>query len=168
MLEMIERDHGRPLPPGFLQHLKETTTARFDAELAAVEGVGGMLELLDLPRCVASSSDLARLHHSLGLVGLLDQLPPHIYSADQVARGKPEPDLFLHAAEAMDHAPDRCLVIEDSLAGVAAGRAAGMTVLGFVGASHIPLGHDERLREAGAHKVFDSMADLSSLIDAFA
>ena len=96
--------------------------------------------------------------------GLYDLLAPHIFSATQVKRGKPAPDLFLFAAEQMQVAPARCLVIEDSVPGITGARAAGMTVLGFHGGSHCRPGHAETLRAAGAAVTFDDMQTLPDLI----
>ncbi len=90
---------------------------------------------------------------------------PHIFSADHVRRSKPAPALFLHAASSMGADPRECVVIKDSLAGVTAARAAGMTVLGFHGASCCPPGHGERLKQAGAEQIFIRMLDLPALID---
>ena len=101
---------------------------------------------------MASSSEPPRIRHSLTLAGILHHFEPHIFSATQVKHGKPAPDLFLLAAESMGAAPARCLVIEDSVAGVTAARAAGMTVLGFTGGSHCLDGHAEKLRQAGAQR----------------
>ncbi len=91
-------------------------------------------------------------------------LAPHIFSASQVKRGKPAPDLFLFAAEQMQASPERCLVIEDSVPGIAGARAAGMTVLGFHGGSHCRPGYGETLRAAGAVMTFDDMRQLPGLI----
>ena len=96
--------------------------------------------------------------------GLYDRLAPHIFSATQVERGKPAPDLFLFAAEQMQAAPERCLVIEDSVPGITGARAAGMTVLGFHGGSHCRPGHADTLRAAGAVMAFDDMRQLPDLI----
>lgn len=104
------------------------------------------------------------IRHGLTCAGLYDQFTPHIFSASQVSRGKPAPDLFLFAAGQMQAAPSRCVVIEDSLAGVAAAVAAGMPVLGFHGGSHCRPGHVDRLRAAGAIAVFDDMRQLPGLI----
>jgi beta-phosphoglucomutase-like phosphatase (HAD superfamily) len=95
---------------------------------------------------------------------LYDRFAPHIFSAVQVRRGKPAPDLFLFAAERMQTAPENCLVIEDSVAGIAGALAAGMPVLGFHGGSHCRPGYDERLRAAGAAATFDDMRQLPGLI----
>jgi HAD superfamily hydrolase (TIGR01509 family) len=165
MLATIEADHGKPFPDGFVDHLKSCNKERFEGELVAVDGVAQVIDGLALPFCVASSSDVVRLNLSLGLVGLHGRFAPHIYSADHVKNPKPAPDLFLHAASCMGAAPDRCLVIEDSLAGVAAGLAAGMMVLGFHGGAHCPGGHADRLKQAGTHRNFHRMLDLPALID---
>jgi len=123
-----------------------------------------LLDRLAVPACVASSSDPERLRISLGAVGLYDRFHPHIYSAVQVARGKPAPDLFLLAAERLGVAPAACVVIEDSPAGVAAGLAAGMAVVGFTGGGHCGPDHGRSLRAAGAGEVVPSMADLQGLL----
>ena len=96
--------------------------------------------------------------------GLYDTLAPHIFSATQVERGKPAPDLFLFAAEQMRRIAAACVVIEDSVPGVTGARAAGMTVLGFHGGSHCRPGYAEKLRAAGAAMTFDDMRQLPGLI----
>ena len=102
---------------------------------------------------------------SLRVAGYETMFAPNIFSAADVAEGKPSPDLFLHAARAMGVEPKDCLVVEDSVAGVIAGRAAGMRVFGFVGASHFsPLDEGANLTEAGAELLFDDMARLPGLI----
>ena len=97
--------------------------------------------------------------------GLYDILSPHLFSAVQVKNGKPAPDLFLFAAERMNALPGRCVVVEDSVAGITGARAAGMTVLGFYGASHCRPGYAETLRAAGAAATFDDMRELAGLIE---
>ena len=100
----------------------------------------------------------------LTCAGLFDRLAPHIFSATQVKRGKPAPDLFLFAAEQMNAKPERCVVIEDSVPGVTGARAAGMVVLGFHGGSHCVPGHAAMLRAAGAAVTFDDMRQLPRLL----
>jgi HAD superfamily hydrolase (TIGR01509 family) len=119
-------------------------------KLVAMAGIEAALDALAIPVCVASSSTPERLRLSLGKVGLYDRLAPHIFSSTMVKNGKPAPDLFLYTAEKMSAAPSRCVVIEDSLHGVNAAKAAGMTAVGFTGGAHIRKGHDRRLLEAGA------------------
>ena len=115
--------------------------------------------------CVASSSPPERIRLALSVAGYDDLFEPHIFSATMTPRGKPHPDLFLHAARQMGAAPDQCLVIEDSAPGVMAAVSAGMEVFGFVGGSHFSGGRrGERLREAGASLVFDDMRRLPHIV----
>jgi beta-phosphoglucomutase-like phosphatase (HAD superfamily) len=118
---------------------------------------------LQIPHCVASSSDIERVSLSLSLTGLAPHFETRLYTSQMVKHGKPAPDLFLHAAERMRADPRRTLVIEDSVSGVTAGKAAGMTVWGFVGGSHYR-SRDGRaiLLEAGADRVFERMAEFWS------
>jgi len=113
---------------------------------------------------VASSGTSEKIRHGLSCAGLYEQLAPHIFSATQVKRGKPAPDIFLFAAEQMKSAPERCVVIEDSVPGVVGARAAGMTVLGFFGGSHCTSEHEAMLRTAGAGRTFADMRELPGLI----
>ena len=166
MFDRIEREHGRKLPADFPASLQRRLEAAFDDELEAVAGVADMLPSLGIKACVASSSQPERLRHALGVTGLWPHVEPHVFSAAMVAKGKPAPDLFLFAAARMNADPRDCVVVEDSRAGVAAGRAAGMRVLGFTGGSHCPPDHGDRLREAGADAVFDDMRRPSELLAA--
>jgi HAD superfamily hydrolase (TIGR01509 family) len=161
----IANDYGIAAPDGFVEAVKADTLRAFDGELRAMAGVAAAVAALGLPSCVASSSDPVRLRHSLGLTGLLPLFEGRIFSSTQVARGKPAPDLFLHAAAAMGAAPEACLVIEDSVPGVTAARAAGMRVVGFSGGGH--WGHDPLaadLSQAGAARIFRDYGDLAAVI----
>ena len=164
----LERERGRPLPADFAQRVGAEIRAAFERELVAVAGIHAALARIELPVCVASSSSPARLEHSLRVTRLFERFTPQIFSATAVGRGKPAPDLFLHAAERMATPPARCVVIEDSIPGVEAGVAAGMRVLGFTGASHCGPGHAERLRAAGAARTFADMTLLPNLLAASA
>jgi len=166
MLADLARRLDRTLPPELVETLRRRVLQAFDGELTAIAGVGATLSALRIPVCVASGSEPDRIRHSLSLVGLLHRFEPHVFSATQVAFGKPAPDLFLFAASSMGMPPARCLVIEDSLAGVQAARAAGMPVFGFTGGSHCRPGHADRLRETGAATVFDDMRHLPALLAA--
>ena len=161
----LEAEHGQPLPADFVPQVKAGILAAFTRELKAIAGIAAALERIELPVCVASSSEPARIEHSLKVVGLFERFTPHIFSASAVERGKPAPDLFLYAAQSLAVAPARCLVIEDSGRGVEAGVAAGMRVLGFAGGSHCGPGHGERLKACGAERVFTDMSQLPALID---
>ena len=166
MFEQLEKTHGRALPGDFPEMLKQRLDAAFDRELEPIAGVADLLPSIGIKVCVASSSDPERLRHTLGLTGLWPHFDPHVFSATMVRNGKPAPDLFLHAAARMNAAPSDCVVVEDSKAGVAAGIAAGMRVLGFAGGSHCVADHADRLRAAGAHAVFDDMRQLPELLAA--
>lgn len=159
MLADLEARYGRPLP-GFANRHRERLRRLFEADLRAIPGVEAVLDGLACPACIASSGTPERLHHALSLVGLFDRFDPHIFSAADVLRGKPAPDLFLHAAERMGVSPQRCVVVEDSLPGVAAAVAAGMIAIGFTGGSHCRPGHAARLAEEGAAAVIGRMAQL--------
>ncbi|MDP9898825.1 HAD family hydrolase [Variovorax ginsengisoli] len=141
---------------------------RIDAEVAeqapAVPGTTDVYGRLGLPLAVVSNSAFPRLQRSVERAGLLPLAGMHLYSAEDVGRPKPAPDAYLHAARQLGLHPRNCLVIEDSLTGVRAGRAAGMRVLGFLGGSHIGAGHAARLAEAGAMDVFADMRELPGLI----
>jgi HAD superfamily hydrolase (TIGR01509 family) len=119
-----------------LDGIRNETFRRFRERLKPMPGAAEAMSRLKVLRCVASSSSLERIRLSLSLTGLLEMLEPHIYSASMVARGKPAPDLFLHAAEEMGVRPEDCVVVEDSPAGIDAARRAGMRVFAFTGGSH--------------------------------
>jgi len=162
--QTIEREMGRNLPDDFETQIKQAALLRYVDELAAIPYVGEAIAAIGLPKCVASSGTHEKIRHGLTCAGLYDQLAPNIFSATQVERGKPAPDLFLFAAERMQAAPARCIVIEDSIPGVTGARAAGMTVLGFNGGSHCRPGYGDTLRSAGAVIAFDDMRQLPGLI----
>jgi HAD superfamily hydrolase (TIGR01509 family) len=160
----VEAELGHALPGDFESQIKQATLQFYAGDLKAIAYVGEAMAAIGLPQCVASSGTPEKIHHGLTCAGLYDQLAPHIFSATQVQRGKPAPDLFLFAAERMGAAPERCLVIEDSIPGVTAAVAAGMTVLGFHGGSHCRPGYGDTLRAAGAAATFDDMRELPGLI----
>jgi HAD superfamily hydrolase (TIGR01509 family) len=121
------------------------------------------IDVVRHPKAVASSSTAHHLETKLRKVGLWDRFAPHIYSADHVRHAKPAPDLFLHAADKLAVAPDRCLVIEDSIMGITAARAAGMRVWGFVGGSHNDQRSGPRLLDAGVERIVTHWAEAASL-----
>jgi HAD superfamily hydrolase (TIGR01509 family) len=159
MVDDLEARHG-PLPADFAERHRRHLWPLLESELRAIPGVTVVIDALTCRACVASSGRPERLRHALSLVGLYERFHPNIFSAVEVARGKPAPDLFLHAAERMGVPPERCVVIEDSLPGVTAAVAAGMTVIGFVGASHCRPGDAARLVTQGAAAVIDDMVRL--------
>jgi HAD superfamily hydrolase (TIGR01509 family) len=169
VIEAIELVTGRTLPPDFADDYQRRTFDAFRAHLKAVDGAREFLEKFrgiwrDVPRCIASSSSPERLELSLEVLNMTPLFEGRVFSASNVTRGKPHPDIFLHAAEQLGIAAGDCIVIEDSVGGVTAGRAAGATVIGLTAAGHIKPGHDVKLREAGADHVVASFAELDRII----
>ncbi len=156
---MVEERIGRPVPEGWVDDWRRRTLDAFSRELRAVEGVEAVLDGLSAPFCVASSGEPAKMRFTLGMTGLLPRFEGRMFSAVEVPRGKPAPDLFLHAARRMSAAPERCAVIEDTAVGVTAGLAAGMTVFGFAAMTE-----PDALRAAGAAHVFARMEELPELL----
>jgi HAD superfamily hydrolase (TIGR01509 family) len=155
---------GRPLPDTFFEAFAARSAAAFELELSPMEGVKDLLGKLSVQRCVASNGHLVRVRQRLAMTGLLPFFEPHVFSAIQVAHGKPAPDLFLFAAEHLGAAPEACIVVEDSIPGVEAAVAAGMPVVGFCGGEHCPDGHTDRLQAAGCSRVFAKMPDLAAFL----
>jgi HAD superfamily hydrolase (TIGR01509 family) len=162
--QAIETELGRKLPDDFEHQVKTATLRSYADDLRLIPNTDTAIAAIDLPKCVASSGTPEKIRHGLTCAGLYDLLAPHIFSAAQVKRGKPAPDLFLFAAEQMRASPERCVMIEDSIPGITGALAAGMTVLGFHGGSHCRPGYAGKLRAAGAIMTFDDMRQLPGLI----
>jgi len=165
MLADLEARFDRPLGDEFSAVHAERFAALCETELAAMTGVVEILDALTAKTCVASSSSPERLRRTLGLTGLYQRFDPHIFSATMVANGKPAPDLFLLAAERMGAVPAECAVIEDSLPGISAAVAAGMTAIGFCGGGHCARDHGDRLRGAGAAVTVETMPEVLSALN---
>jgi HAD superfamily hydrolase (TIGR01509 family) len=158
-VELIEGLLGRPVPDGFVSDYQMRTTAALKSELKAVDGIEDVLATLGIPYCVASSGTHEKMNTTLGATGLLPKFRGRMYSVTEVARAKPAPDVFLHAAKQSGVDAAGCAVIEDTPTGVRAGVAAGMTVFGYCA-----LTPRHRLIEAGAHHTFERMSDLPDLL----
>lgn len=160
-------EYGLDINEAFLSAMRASLYDRFRAELEPMAGIAEAVEglsRLNMDWCVASSSQKERIELSLTVTGLIDKFP-NIYSATMVERGKPAPDLFLYAAREMGHDPSRCIVIEDSPAGVEAAKAAGMTVFAFTGGGHAKGAHyHQALLALNPDQTFDDMADLLHLV----
>jgi HAD superfamily hydrolase (TIGR01509 family) len=150
---------GNAVPDAAVARYKTTRDRALREEVKAVDGVRDLLERLDLRYCIASSGGHDKMQATLGATGLLPLFEGRLFSATEVPRAKPAPDVFLHAAARMGAEPSSCLVVEDTVHGVAAGCAAGMTVFGFAG-----LTRAEKLRAAGAEQTFTHMRGLSRLL----
>ncbi|MBU2979291.1 HAD family hydrolase [Alteromonas sp. C1M14] len=135
--QCVARDFGITLTADDLARFHHRLVASFAAHLKPTEGIVSLLQQLSVPYCLATSSSSERTSQALSCTSLAPYFPQHRFTRSQVTRGKPAPDLFLYAAEAMGAAPANCLVIEDSPAGLEAAHAAGMQVLRFTGGSHL-------------------------------
>jgi len=165
MYPVMFAELGRAMPEGLLQRREARVWERCRRELRLVPGVETALDALaGIGKCVASSSMPEKLAMKLTVTGIAGHFAPHIFSTALVARGKPAPDIYLHAAAATGHAPSDCIVVEDSPYGVAGARAAGMPVIGFAGGGHAGPSLARALSEAGADQVVDSMAALPGAI----
>jgi HAD superfamily hydrolase (TIGR01509 family) len=164
ILELVERGARRPLPPGTLAVLERATDRALDAELRPLPGVVAALAAIPGLKAVASNSSLARVQSSLDRAELTQIFGERVFSADMVAAPKPRPDIYLHAAEQVGVPPTHCLAVEDSVPGVTAARMAGMAVIGFTGASHVPVNQADRLRLVGAAVAIDHMDLLPGLV----
>lgn len=156
----IAAERGATWPQGMVEQADALLLSRMESELEPVRGVAAALDAIAGPKAVASSSALPKLRRALEITGLLGYFDPAVFSASQVAHGKPAPDVYLFAAARCEVDPADCVVVEDSVAGVTAARRAGMRVLGFTGGLHSYPGHGEQLRDAGA---LDVVADMDSL-----
>jgi HAD superfamily hydrolase (TIGR01509 family) len=164
VLAKAEQLLGHPIPDEVGRQAAQQLMERFRRELKPVAGAAEIVASLPYPRCVASSSGLERLMLSLEVTGLAPLFGSHIYSAAQVANGKPAPDLFLFAARNVGEHPSRAIVIEDSVLGIKAARAAGMAAIGFAGGSHMTEWLAAQLAATGADVVVDSMAELPDAV----
>ena len=165
IVQDLRDEFSLALSPDQLSQMRARLHARFEVELQPVEGVAEALEAIPARFCVASSSQPERIRHSLRVTGLLESFEPAIYSSTMVVHGKPAPDLFLHAAAAMGVVPQRCIVVEDSPAGIQAAKAAGMAVLAFIGGSHAgECGLAEKAAVLKPDGIFDDMRQLPKLV----
>jgi len=163
--EILRRERGIAIGETALERMRRALNAEIRRDLQAMPGVHRMLEALERPFCVASSSQIERIRLSLEVTGLAGFFGDRVFSATMVTQGKPAPDLFLHAAQQMRVDPGRCMVIEDSPAGVSAALEAGMTVLGFTGGSHArSASHRHKLEALHPQGISDDMSMLPGLL----
>ena len=164
VISAVETRVGRALPATFASEYQVRTLGRFREELQLVNGVRDYIDAFaHVPRCIASSSSPDRLALCLEVLGLQSEFGAHVFSASDVARGKPHPDIFVHAAQQMGVDPSKSIVLEDSPSGVEAAIAAGMTVIGILAASHIQPHHRERLSAAGAEHIAQSFVEAEEI-----
>ena len=159
-LELVGERLGRTTPASFRSDFAQRTQLAFKAQLAVVPGIEEVLAQLRQPYCVASNGNRLKMNFTLAHTGLLDRFGDRMFSADDVDKPKPAPDLLLLAARAHQAEPSRCVVIEDSPSGIRAARAAGMRAYGFTAMTPA-----RRLIEAGAHVVFSKMSEFPYLLE---
>lgn len=152
----LEQEFGCTLPPNFEASYRSRVAELIDRELEAFDGVHEALSLLNIPICLATNAPLQKVEQVLKTTELGEYFGDRLFSAYQIGAWKPEPDLFLHAAENMYAKPENCLVVEDSIFGIQAGLAAGMQVLQYCGAHAEPL-HQNYFRQ---------YSELQSLVNA--
>lgn len=159
-MRLVEARLGRAVPADFVDRLQARTFAAFESEgLEATDGIFDALNAIEVPVCVASSGELEKMRFTLGRTGLLSRFENRLFSATQVAHGKPAPDVYLFAAAQMNARPQACVVIEDSPAGARAGLAAGMIVFGYTAHSTA-----EALERIGVQRTFADMRELPELL----
>lgn len=169
ILREVEREAGIPLQASLIEKSEKLVDERLAREVKPIPGAAQALTGTPTPVCVCSNSSMARLDITLGRTGLKPLVEGRVYSASDLGlKNKPAPDVFLHAATAHGADPARTFVIEDSVPGVTAARAAGMRVIGFTGGSHSYPTHADRLIEAGAETVVTRLSEIHALIGALA
>lgn len=168
IVEILTEETGVRFPDNFVDTIERESDRRL-AKVATIPGVHEMLDRLDLPRCICSNSMGNRLELMLRPAKLWDRFRPYVYPAREVGtkRGKPAPDVFLHACAQFEVSPHEAIVLEDSVHGVAAAVAAGCRVVGFTGGRHTHTGHADSLTEAGAETVISRLADFPATVEAF-
>lgn len=163
--EVLSEEFGVDLTHDALEEMRRRLFQSFRRELKPIAGVTEALDALDLPCCVASSSQIDRVRLALDVTRLTPYFDQHIFCASMVERGKPAPDLFLHAAREMGVEPADCVVVEDSPSGVKAAQRAGMSVFAFTGGAHAHrLEHREALQLLKPTLIFDDMKRLPDLL----
>lgn len=164
LLDELDLEFELGLSAPQILRIHDTVGRACGEEAQPVPGVAEALQAIRLPRAVASNSDTPRIEAGLRRCGLYGQFEGRIYSAHQVGKPKPAPDVYLAAAAGFGADPERCVAVDDSATGVRAAVAAGMHVLGFTGVAHDRKAMARQLKEAGAHKVFDDMKQLPELV----
>jgi HAD superfamily hydrolase (TIGR01509 family) len=162
----LETKFGMTMPPDFVNTIEARVSVELARSVSPITGVRSALERCGLPVAVVSNSRMERVRASVRRAGLDEIVGDRMFSAQQVARPKPYPDVYLFAANKLGVDPSRCLVVEDSIAGLTAARAAGMKTIAFIGASHIPSGYAQVLHETGITRIMAHMDELPGLVEA--
>jgi len=164
ILTVLQQEEGFNAPEGFIQQIRDEHDKGFYQSLRAVRGMPPLFRSLKVPKSMVSNASLLGVEKCLRKLRLFKNLDGFIFSAEQVAKPKPWPDVYLFALEKLGLLPHETLVIEDSVTGVLAAKSAGIQTIGFLGASHIHDGHGQKLWEAGADYVEADSKGLSQLL----
>ena len=167
LMKVIENRLGGPVPTSFNEEMRRASARALDEGLEPLIGAVDFVRALPpaLPRAVASSSSTRWIRTHLDHLGLRDSFEPHIYSGkEHVTRGKPEPDLYLHAAQELGIDIVRAVILEDSRVGATGALASGATVIGLAAGRHCLDGHDEMLRDVGVEHVARSFGEVRRLL----
>lgn len=160
----LQQEEGFIAPTGFVQQLHDEHKAEFHQALRAIRGMPTIFRNLKVPKSMVSNGSIQHVEKCLRKVRLHSALDGFIFSAEQVERPKPHPDVYLFALEKLALSPPETIVIEDSITGILAAKAAGIQAIGFLGAAHIHDGHGEKLQEAGADFVVADASGLALLL----
>jgi HAD superfamily hydrolase (TIGR01509 family) len=163
-VETINARFGKRIDDATIDAMNASLLRCLARDLRAISGIRSALSRISIPKCVASSSSLARIHISLRIAGMLKEFRPNIFSADMVHIGKPAPDLFLLAAKTMGANPRSCVVIEDSPVGIEAAKRAGMLVFAFCGGSHVDDDLVAAVHSSNPKLIFGDMSDLPAVL----
>ncbi|MDX2249480.1 MAG: HAD family phosphatase [Bacteroidia bacterium] len=163
ILEIISRENNIYLSPDFHDELKNEAAAAFQTQLLPISGMGDLIRNLALPVSIVSNSHLEHVQHGLSRAGIHHVPTTHIFTSQMVNRPKPAPDLYQFAIQTQRLTPTNCIVVEDSEAGVTAAKAAGLTVVGFLGGGHITENHGEKLRRIGVDYLVQDAGELATL-----
>ncbi len=170
VLREVEALLARKLPAGLLGEIEAAIDHALGEQLEAIDGAERAIDRLRLPFCICSNSRLERIEAMLRRVGFHERFHPHIFSSHEVCPGrpKPAPDVYRYAMAQFGAEPQATVIVEDSVAGVSAGVAAGGRVVGFTGGRHSHAAHGEQLSAAGAETVIRRHDELAAVIEAFA
>lgn len=160
----LQEEEGFVPPPDFVQQLHNEHNEEFHRSLRAIPGMTTLFRNLKVPKSMVSNGSIKHVEKCLKRVRLYSALDGQIFSAEQVGRPKPSPEVYLFALEKLGLSPHETLVVEDSVTGVMAGKSAGIQVVGFLGAAHIHDGHGDKLWEAGADFVVPDAEALTQLL----
>jgi HAD superfamily hydrolase (TIGR01509 family) len=164
ILASLRHEYNLHLPHDFLDRLHGMHREVFPAQLRAIKGMPKVFKNVKVPKSMVSNGSVRHVERSLRRVRLRSALDGHIFSAEHVSKPKPEPDVYHHALQALGLQPQDVLVVEDSPTGVVAAKRAGLRVVGFLGASHIPQGHGDRLRDEGADYLAKDAGEVAAVL----